>query len=622
MLTLSHTIAGEECSIYYPERRSELAGFDAFLAQGDKVLGFDTETSGLDIYAPGFELRLAQFGNAREAWVLRADLFADAIRRALRQPRAFAAHNAPFDLQVVDTTLGVKIEELADRVLDTRIFAHLLDPRSEGEGGAGLSLKPLSAIYVDDQAPDTQAGLHAIFHSITNPETGKKCTKDNGWKWIPVDNETYVRYAGLDVILETRLFYELAPLIKDLGLSALSKFEHHLQSLLALMQRRGMRLDVDYVRGLQGRLAEEGARFQAVAARYGVTSVNSPQQVVEALLAMGETLTETTDSGALSVGKDVLMPLADLDRDWTRIEARTPNPLADAVLRAKRAGKWQTSYVDAFLNLRDANDRLHPSIGGLQARTARMSVSRPPLQQLPSGDWTIRRAFIADPGQLIIASDYSQVEMRVLAALCQDETLIEAIKSGVDLHDFTAARVFGADFTKAQRKVAKAIGFGKVYGGGATTVAKQTGQTEDAVRPAMRAYDDTFPGIKRYGRKLQSRAQYGKREVVTVSGRHLPLDRDRLYAATNYVVQSTARDLLAQAIVDLFDAGMGDYLLLPIHDELIAQAPEAEAEDVIHEIGRLMDSTFYTIPIVSDPEVYGRSWGSGYSIPPEEDYLP
>jgi DNA polymerase-1 len=192
---------------------------------------------------------------------------------------------------------------------------------------------------------------------------------------------------------------------------------------------------------------------------------------------------------------------------------------------------------------------------------------------------------------------------------------MEAILSGVDLHDFTARRVFGEGFTKRDRKVAKAIGFGKVYGGGAATVSKQTGVPEADVRPAMMAYDDTFPGIKRYGKRLQSRAEYGKREVITVSGRHLPLDKDRLYAATNYVVQSTARDLLAQAIVDIFDAGLGDHLLLPVHDELIAQAPEADAQEVILEIGRLMDSTFYTLPIVSDPEVYGPSWGHGYGAP-------
>lgn len=615
MIHYTHTLAGEECHIYFPERRSELEGFHRFLAQGDKVLCVDSETTGLGIFTPGYGIRLVQFGNKREAWVLRVDLFRDVIIRALRMPRLFTMHNAPFDIKGFDKHLGVTIEELNSRTFDTRIFAHLLDPRQPDEGGAGLSLKPLSAIYVDDTAPDTQDGLNAVFRTIRHPDTGKFCTKDNGWAVIPIDHPTYVRYAGLDVLLGARLFAELAPIIRELDLNDLSKFEHHLQGLLMVMERRGFLVDVPYAQKLDGMLEDEAAKFAAVAARYGVANVNSTQQVSQALVAMGETLTETTDSGALKVDKGVLMPLADLNDQWELIEARKANPLADAVLRSKRADKWRKSYVGAFLDQRDENDRLHPFIGGLQARTARMSISRPPLQQLPSGDWQIRRALIADPGQLIIAADYSQVEMRVLAALCQDATLMEAILSGTDLHDFTASRVFGPDFTKKQRKVAKAIGFGKVYGGGATTVSRQTGVPIDDVRPAMAAYDETFPGIKRYGAKLQNRAAYGKREVITVSGRHLPLDRDRLYAATNYVVQSTARDLLAQAIVDIFDAGLGEHLLLPIHDELIAQAPKADAHDVIHEIGRLMESTFYRIPIVSDPEVYGRSWGSGYNVP-------
>lgn len=634
MITLTHTIAGDECRIYFPERRQDLPGFESFLAQGDKVLGFDTETTGLDIFGQDYRVRLVQFGNAREAWVLRADLFGDVIAKTLRQPRAFVAHNAPFDLLVTDRHIGVTIEELASRVFDTRVLAHLIDPRTKAEGGAGLHLKELCEIYVDDNAPDTQEGLASIFLALHNAWkktvsadeverwkaiAGKRPHMRYGFTNIPIDHELYVRYAGLDVILVTRLFYELAPLVKEMGLNDLSKFEHHLQGLLAIMQRKGMKLDIAYVQKLREDLAKEHEQYSKVAARYGVANINSTDQVAEALRAMGETLTEKTGSGKDKVDKEVLMPLADLDREWERIEARTPNPLADAVLRAKRAKKWGEDYAGAFLNLADPEGRLHASIGGLQARTARMSISRPPLQQLPSGDWKIRRAVIADEGQLIIASDYSQVEMRVLAALCQDPTLVEAIKSGVDLHDFTATKVFGPDFTKMQRKISKSIGFGKVYGGGATTVSRQTGADIDAIRPAMAAYDSTFPGIKRYGQRLQKRAEYGKKEVITVSGRHLPLDKDRLYAATNYVVQSTARDLLAQAIVDIFDAGLGDHLLLPVHDELVGQAPAHEAEEVIQEIGRIMGSTFYGIPITSDPEVYGRSWGSGYKCPPHLD---
>ncbi|MEV1157758.1 DNA polymerase [Micromonospora chokoriensis] len=608
MITLTHVVAGETCTIRYPERPADLYDFEGFVAGPDKVLAIDTETTGLDIYTPGHRLRLVQFGNAREAWVLRADLFGVHIKRALARPRSYVAHNWTYDALVLDHHLGVKLEELGARSYDTRILAHLLDPRTTAEGGVGLGLKPLSAVYTDPEAPDTQDGLTAEFRRLG-------FTKATGWAGIPIDNELYVRYAGLDVILTHRLFHEIAPTVRDVGLDHLSKFEHHLQVLLAILQRRGMRLDVPYVERLRGDLLDEAEKFKAVAARYGVTNVNSTAQVAAALEAMGETLTETTPSGAAKVDKNVLLPLADLNLQWERVEARSPNPLAEAVLRSKRAEKWAVTYAQAFLDLRDADDRLHPSIGALQARTARMSVSRPPLQQLPSSDWTIRRAFIADPGQLIVAADYKQVEMRVLAALSGDAAMLKAIADGLDIHDAVATGMFGPGFTKAQRKLAKNTGFGEVFGGGAITLARQAGVSVEVAKQAKALFAQGFPGIKRYGRRLINRAEYGRKEVITPSGRHLPLDRDRLYAATNYVVQSTARDLLAQAVVDVFDAGLGDHLLLPIHDELLAQAPAAEAGDVIREIGRVMESTFQGVAIASDPEVVGPSWGHGYGAP-------
>jgi DNA polymerase I len=617
MRTITHTLAGEECEIFFPERRSELAGFDDFLSRGDKILGLDSETTGLNIFGYDFSVRLVQFGNAREAWVLRADLFADAIRRALRQERHFVLHNAPFDLLVLDRTLGVKIEELAHRVFDTRILAHLLDPRQRHEGGAGLKLKELSEIYVDASAPDTQDGLNAEFRKIRNPETGKLCTKKDGWRWIPFENETYIRYSGLDPILAVRLFKELAPMVRDTGLNDLSKFEHHLAGLLAVMQRRGMLLDLDYVGELDGTLEAQAAKFADVAAKYGVENVESPKQVSAALVAMGEDLTETTDGGDLKVDKGVLMPLADLDMQWERIEARKPNPLADAVLRSKRASKWRTAYVGSFRDLADPDGRLHPSIGGLQARTARMSVSTPPLQQLPSKDSLIRRAIVADPGHLIISSDYDQVELRVLAALADVKAMKHAIATGQDLHGYTASLVYGDKFSKFQRGLMKGVGFGKVYGGGAVTLARQTGAPLDNVKHAIAEYDRVYPEIKRYSGKLQRRAEYGKKEVITVSGRHLPLDRDRLYSATNYVVQSTARDVLAQAIVDAFDAGLGDGLLLPIHDELLAQAPADSAEEYARELGKIMTGMFYGVPLTSAGEVTGKNWGAAYGADPE-----
>ena len=610
MFTQTYTLDGQEVSIHYLDSNADLDAFDEFLSRGDKVLGLDTETTGLDIYSPTFECRTVQFGNRDEAYVLRVDLFAGSIIRALRQPRFFTVHNAAFDLQVIDKTLGVTIEELGPRVFDTRIFAHLMDPRQRHEGGTGLGLKDLSEIYVAPDAPDTSKDLYEVFRREY------KATKVTGWRVIDIDHPVYVLYAGLDPILARRLFDELSVFVKAAGFNALSQFEHHLQVLLAIMQRRGIKVDVPYVEDLRRRLAEEAEAFRAVAARYGVENIGSTKQVAEVLEAMGEELTARTPSGALKVDKGVLTVLADLDLQWNRVDVREPNPVADAVLRAKRAEKWGESYVSAFLNLRDADDRLHPVIGGLQARTARMSISTPPLQQLPSSDWTIRRGLVADPGQLIIAADYDAVEMRVLAGLADETTMKKAINDGVDLHSFTAEAIWGPDFTPKHRKIGKGVGFGKVYGGGAATLSLQTGAPLAEVKHAIKLYDQTFPGIERFARNLQRQANYGKREVVTPSGRHLPLDRQRLYAATNYVVQSTARDLLAQAIVDLFAAGLGEHLLLPVHDEIIGQAPAADAEDVIREVSRIMETdNFYGVPISSSFEVYGPTWGHGYGAP-------
>jgi len=585
--------------------RTTTEGFEQWLATTQGPIAVDTETTGLDIFSPGFAVRTVQFGDRDTAYVLRVDRDRAAIRAGLASEHTFVLHNAPFDLLSLDKMGLVTLESAEGRVFDTRTMAHLLDPRTEAEGGIGHGLKKLAQTWVDPNASDGQAELQAEFRM-----NGWK--KDEGWAKIALDNPVYTHYAGMDVILTRRLFDELKPMILGMGAQHLLKFELHLMQLLCRMQRKGMRLDVPYTQSLHNRLQIEAVEYAAAAQEYGVENIGSGKQVAEALLTMGETLTEQTPSGAWKVDRAVLLPMADLDQQWTRLGLREPNPLADAVVRAKRADKWSVAYTGAFLDLKDSQDRLHPWINSLQARTARMSVSRPPLQQLPSGDWTIRRAFIADPGQVIIAADYSQIEMRVLAALSGDSAMIEAITSGVDLHDYTAEKLFGPNFTKTQRKLAKGVGFGKVYGGGAETLSRQTGAGIGDVRRAIQAYDEVFKGIKRYSRGLMEKAEYGKREVVTRTGRHLPLDRDRLYAATNYVVQSTARDVMAQAIVDLYDAGLGDHLLLPIHDEVIGQAPKAEAEDVVQEIRKVMERDFDGIPLTSDAEVYGETWANGY----------
>jgi DNA polymerase-1 len=602
--TFKQVLDGTECTINVVETDDDRRKFEEWLS-AQRIVAFDCETSGLDLYAPSFRAYTVQFGNGTDAWVLHVNRWRAMIQKALISTPYLIAHNAAYDWLVVDKHVGVSLERMADRTFDTRVLAHLIDPRTESEGGLGHSLKRLAEVWVDSSAPDGQAALKERFREL-------KATIDTGWAIIDEHDPVLLKYAGIDVLLTFRVFEVLRDMCKQAGFDNLVTFEHHLAGIVAGMQRRGMLLDVDYTRDLKARLGVETAEQSRIAARYGVQSINSTAQVAAALTAMGEELVEFTPSGAPKVDKAVLLALADLDRDWKPIGARTANPLADAILKAKRAEKWGTAYADAFLELKDSQDRLHPFIGTLAARTARMSVSRPPLQQLPASDSMVRNCFIADPGHVIGSIDYQQIEVRVAAGVAQDQALIDVLLSGEDLHSSTAKRIWGDDYTKQQRGLAKVVTFSTAYGGGIDTIMRQTGADRDSVKSAVSGFRQAYPRLKRYSDGLTKSAEFGKCEVVTPSGRHLPLDRDRTYAAFNAVIQSTARDVLAQALVDLSKEGLDKYVLLPIHDEVLLNLPEGEAGDVSREIARVMETNFMGVPIGVDVEIGGRAWGSLY----------
>ncbi len=617
MKIYTYRLAGEETRTHFLETEDDLDAYYAWLATAPPVLGADIEATGLKVFARGYAVRLFQVGDAYDAWVLQADRFKGAIVETLAdERRRFAFHNGfGYDLPALAYHGFADLESLAPRIIDTRILAHLIDPRPVYQGGQGLSLKQLGDLLVDETAPDTAEDLHKIFRE----EYGATKKSGAGWRLIDVDHPVYVQYAGLDALLVYRILGELSPTVRAMGSGQLAKREHDLAIVVAREHMKGLRVDVEYTKTLVERLNREEEENQRRAKRYGVENVNSPKQVREGLLAMGEAWTEKTDSGELSTAGDVLRPMADLDRNWDRVQYRDPNPLADAVLRAKRAGKWREAYAEAFLRDRDANDRIHPNISTLQARTARMSVSGPPLQQLPAGDWTIRRCIIADPGMHMISADYKQIEFRVIAANADVKRMKEAIAADRSIHEFTAELLFGPDYPKWKYKVSKNTGFSKAYGGGIARIAFTSGVPFEEAKKVVDAYNQTFPEIDRYSRQLQRKAQYGAKEVITPSGRHLPLDGHRLYAALNYETQSTARDVLAGGMLRVDKAGLGHHVLLPIHDELLGQAPIDEAEETIREISRLMETTYRGVHLGADYEVLGPSWGHGkdYGMPAE-----
>lgn len=613
MIQHSFPVCGEAVPVYVPQNDDDLRGFRTWVtdaaSRGVRV-AVDSETTGLGTYTAGFRVRTIQFGTADQAWVLpveKAAQLQSMASWALNLLPQLSMQNRNFDSLAFDRHLpGITLETLAPKTRDAYIYSHLSDPRRRDQGGVGNGLKDASAHYVDPSAPDTAAGLYGEFHKIGH-------TKDTGWAHIDIDNPLYNSYAGGDVILLARLLPKVEQRVKELGINpALPEFEHAVGYVCALIERRGMRISREYTTSLSQQLAEQAAEFAAEAAKYGVDNVNSTKKLSEALLGMGEKIPERTDSGAVQVNKTVLMRLADVDKDWEPIGSRKPNPLAMAVLRSKRAAKWKVSYADAMLRTADENDRVHPKIGALAARTARMSISDPPFQQLPSGKWEVRHAVIADDGHRMISVDYSSVEPRVMAALSGDERMTAAILRGDDLHNLTAASVYGPDFTPGQRKVAKVVQLGVAYGGGAKTIAAQTGLTLSAAQDAVKGYKRTYPRLARYIRQLQGRVIRDGYTLRTPSGRRLVFDRDAAYASFNGEIQSTARDIFAQGLLEIHERGLTKHVLLPVHDEIVADAPEREAETVAKEIGEAMTMSLRGIPLGTDPDVGGASWGSLY----------
>lgn len=276
----------------------------------------------------------------------------------------------------------------------------------------------------------------------------------------------------------------------------------------------------------------------------------------------------------------------------------------------------------------------------------------------------IRRCLGADPGFLMITADFDQVELRVAAGLSGEQSLIDAAKRGESLHETAALRMFGEGFNEDQKRYAKNVNFGWLFGGGAKTLAEQAGISIGKAAAIIRDYEAAFKALTAYKRRMTDQVlrsalnpfqykQYQalKRQmyyydfntkegkaararlhleikrlcyrkvghVITPSGRRLVVDAEKPYTAVNYIVQSTAADLMKQALLDVMaDAECFPYVLLPIHDEILGQAPARDAEYFAQRFAEIMTREFMGVPIDASGKVLGKTWGDGYGKKAEE----
>ena len=576
----------------------QFADFRDWLMKSKRPLAYDIEATGLDTYSLEWEIKSIQWGDRDEAFVFiwKEPWFQKSIDMVMRETDyRLLAHNASFDALGLDRHGHVDALKLLDRTFDTKILAHLADPRGRQEGGVGHGLKNLAAFHVDKSAPDSDGALKALFKQ-------NKWSVQQGWKLIPPAHPTLVHYAGTDVILTARLFPKLRDEIKRQTMDHLVKYEHQILRLVADMERRGMLIDIPYAERLVESMTADEQHHIDIVRSYGVSNHNATKDVAEALQRLGVRLIETTANGALKVDKTILSSIAD---DESQGEASV---LAKSVMAAKNSAKWRDSYVVASLQSMDSNGRVHPKINSLQARTGRMSINNPPLQQLPSGGDAIRRMFLAEEGCRMASIDFSGVELRVLAALSQDAVMLQVFRDGADLHQTTA------DSTGVSRKIAKTVNFGKVYGAGPKTLSRQSGLSLDEAQKVCDLFDSTYKGVTEYSHKLAYPIKKGIRNyIITHTGRKLPVDAERPYAALNYCIQSTARDVLGRAMLKISDAGLWDYAVLPIHDEILFSFPKEAAEELCREAGVVMEMVLNDVHISTEPDLGGDSWGTLYT---------
>jgi DNA polymerase-1 len=561
------------------ESWEEAQAFMTWLGERRPVLAVDTETSGLNWWDG--RLRLAQFGDAESGWCLPFGDWTGLVREVLEGYRGqMTFHNAKFDLHWLERADITVPHHLVD---DTMVMAHLLAPTSR------VGLKDTAARLIDHRSAHGQSDL-------------KKAMGKAGWTWdtVPVDFEGYWVYSALDPVLTARLWELMAPQVKEGSFRHVYDLEMRCIRILLDMEERGANVDLAYC-GEQKQALEDYATEGRDWLKDNFDCLPTGPKLAAALLTQGVKLRKKTASGGWCTDAEVMESI--------------DHPLAQTALRIRQAEKLAHSYFGNFLELNE-DGVIHPDVRSLGAVTGRMSVSRPSMQNLPTGR-KVRDAFIARPDHTLLGVDYEQVEMRLAAHFSEDPGLIEAFLSGGDFFVAMAQSIFAdptIDKADPRRSITKSSMYAKVYGSGVRKFADTAGISEAEARTFMSKLDTTFPGLRRLSNQVQNAANKrmqieGTAYVTTTAGRRLVVDdADKVYKLVNALIQGTAADLLKQVMVELDDSGVAQYLMMAVHDELLFDIPDEDLDEVTETVVSVMTRDEYRVPLDVDPH-HGKRWG-------------
>ncbi len=563
------------------------------------VVAFDTETDALSATSAGLcgvslavapgEACYIPVGHC-EAEGLQLDAPADLaqipldevvarLKPMLEDPSVLkVAQNAKYDLAVL-SRYGIDVGPIDD----TMLISFTL------EGGLRKShgMDELSKTWLEHEP--------IAFKTVAG--TGKA---QKSFKHVGLSEATC--YAAEDADVTLRLWEHLKPRLAHEHLATVYELhERPMPKVLVDMELAGVKVDPDRLRQLSNDFSVRMGELEAEAHRLAGRPFNlgSPKQIGDILFGeMGLASGKTTATGAMSTDASLLEDLANQGHELPRV-----------LLDWRQLSKLKGTYTDNLVAAIDPKtNRVHTSYGLAAATTGRLASSDPNLQNIPirtEEGRKIRKCFIAEPGHVLISADYSQIELRLLAHIGDIPQLKKAFADGLDIHAMTASEMFGVPvegMPAETRRRAKAINFGIVYGISAFGLANQLGIGRDEAGAYIKTYFERFPGIRTYMDRMQQQVR-SQAFVTTIFGRkvHIPAARgksqaERAFAdraAINAPIQGAAADVMRRAMIRmpaaLKDAGLKAKMLLQVHDELVFEAPEAEAEAVIAVARRIME---------------------------------
>ena len=520
------------------------------------------------------------------------------LRKLLESDRLFVTHDAKLQIR----RLAANGWPVPTRFADTMIMSYVINPGLPSHELGNIARDRLKLTVQSRKEIAKTAPLFALDHEIGSSALGP-----------------YHQYLGEKSDITLSLKEVLEPeLQRDPALvKVYETIEMPLIPVLARMENRGIRIDVPLLRQMSNTMGVQLADLEKrIYAEAGTEfNINSPQQLAHILFEKLNypVIKKTKGTKAYSTSVDVLEELASHGFAVPQL-----------ILQHRELHKLKSTYVDALPQLVAQDGRVHTSFNQAVAATGRLSSSDPNLQNIPIRTELgreIRKAFIADEGNVLLAADYSQVELRILAHITKDESLIETFRRGTDIHRATASKIFNvpeSEVTVDQRRAMKTINFGVLYGMSAFRLSNELNISGAQAKEFIEAYFARYPKIQEYlDRTLEDARGTGK--VTTLFGRvrYIPEIHNRSFTvrgnaermATNAPIQGTAADLLKLAMIAL-DSNLGDdaSMLLTVHDEIVIEVPEAKAEKVAGIVKETMENIYpLAVPLAVDT-AWGKSW--------------